>query len=175
MIRRLSYYAEEAARTPFEQFAAAHQHHVLVVLPPNDTSSESFHTTDFGSKVMETRPPIDGRYRVAPLTRRIDGHPLSVFLTVGRAGTNDIVLKDIEVSKTHAIFEEDSQGNWTVRDNDSTNGTFLNAQRVALGGKRLVRSSDTIRFGGLSAVFFNQSDFYQFLRSREVVDGLLDE
>jgi Nif-specific regulatory protein len=51
-------------------------------------------------------------------------------VTVGRAPTNQIVIKDERCSRHHAeIFM--SQGNWILRDLESRNGTLVGDQRVS--------------------------------------------
>jgi Nif-specific regulatory protein len=65
-------------------------------------------------------------------------------VTIGRAPTNKVVLKDERCSRTHAeVFQ--SQGRWTLRDLDSRNGTVVD-------GKRLVTDyplepGDVVRIG----------------------------
>lgn len=50
-------------------------------------------------------------------------------ITIGRASNNDIVIEHIGVSLKHAVLRE--QGNtWFIQDTNSTNGTFLNGNRV---------------------------------------------
>jgi hypothetical protein len=50
--------------------------------------------------------------------------------TVGRADDNDLVLADPEVSRHHARLEPDGQG-WRAIDLGSTNGTWVNGQRLS--------------------------------------------
>src|SRR5256885_16690030 len=50
-------------------------------------------------------------------------------VTIGRAGTNQIVLKDERSSRQHAeIFI--TRGAWTLRGLDSRNGTFVGARQI---------------------------------------------
>ncbi|MCA9184923.1 MAG: sigma 54-interacting transcriptional regulator [Pirellulaceae bacterium] len=50
-------------------------------------------------------------------------------VTIGRAPTNQIVIKDERCSRYHAeVFSSD--GKWTLRDLDSRNGTELGGQRI---------------------------------------------
>ena len=50
-------------------------------------------------------------------------------VTIGRAPTNQIVVKDERCSRHHAeIFI--SQGNWILRDLDSRNGTMIGEERI---------------------------------------------
>ena len=57
--------------------------------------------------------------------RLVDGESV----TIGRAPTNAIVVKDERCSRNHAeVFQ--SQGQWTLRDLDSRNGTLVDGQRI---------------------------------------------
>ncbi|MGD9728623.1 MAG: FHA domain-containing protein [Nitrospira sp.] len=171
MIKHLHQFVDDAGRLSWGEFLIQHEHHVLVFIPIESTNSEPFYTAEHATDEAASRPPIDDSYRVGLLKKRTGAHPFENFITVGRAPTNDIVLKDIEVSKVHAFFEK-VDGVWTVRDNASTNGTYHNGSRIGPGSKVLLRSSDTLKIGpGLSAVFFSTNDFYQFLRSPEVQEA----
>jgi putative nucleotidyltransferase with HDIG domain len=68
-----------------------------------------------------------------------------VLLRAGRLGTLEIVLDDSSVSRRHAEVRQ-SDGAWTVRDLDSTNGTYLNGTRLA-GAEQTLRPRDVIQFG----------------------------
>ena len=58
--------------------------------------------------------------------RLVDGESI----TIGRAPTNAIVVKDERCSRNHAeVFQ--SQGQWTLRDLDSRNGTLVDGKRIA--------------------------------------------
>ncbi len=65
-------------------------------------------------------------------------------VTIGRAPTNQIVIKDERCSRCHAeIFFSD--GDWTLRDLDSRNGTAVASGRVR--GDCLLHPGDIIRIG----------------------------
>ena len=53
----------------------------------------------------------------------------TVSLTIGRDPVSDIVLNDPEVSRQHARFTQTETG-YQVQDLGSTNGTFVNGQRL---------------------------------------------
>jgi len=69
---------------------------------------------------------------------------------IGRDGTNEVVMDEDTVSARHALLRFDGR-RWWVEDLDSTNGTFVNGQRVT--GARVVRSGDEIRFGRVAVRF----------------------
>jgi hypothetical protein len=66
-------------------------------------------------------------------------------VTVGRSSDCDVVVGEQTVSRHHAELRH-GDGAWTVRDLDSTNGTWLNGARVHEA--RLV-AGDELRLGGL--------------------------
>ena len=52
--------------------------------------------------------------------------------TLGRKSDNDIVIADVSASRLHAEIDYNSDSNVVVlHDLDSTNGTFVNRERVA--------------------------------------------
>jgi ABC transport system ATP-binding/permease protein len=65
-------------------------------------------------------------------------------LSVGRAPDNDIHLDGLLISKYHARFVNTPQG-VMVEDAGSTNGVYLNGERVA--GRHLVESEDVVQIG----------------------------
>jgi len=74
-------------------------------------------------------------------TRRFEG---LCPLTVGRAGSADVMVLDPEVSRVHARFES-QDGVVYASDAGSSNGTFLNGRR--LDGAVEVLPGDTIDVG----------------------------
>jgi Nif-specific regulatory protein len=95
------------------------------------------------------------------VVRREDGfgevHPLQPGQTfsMGRAGTNSIVLKDDLASRDHAeVFL--SGGRWRLRDLGSLNGTRVNNIRVE--GERALSPGDEIHLGRTQLVFVESMD-----------------
>jgi len=71
-------------------------------------------------------------------------------VTIGRAPTNQIVLKDDRCSRNHAeLFLSGDQ--WTLRDLDSRNGTVIGDQIVK--GDRVLVPGDVVRIGRSQLVF----------------------
>jgi FHA domain len=68
-----------------------------------------------------------------------------VPLSVGRAGDNLLALnRDEFASAHHARIESGREGVWVI-DLDSTNGTFVNGERV--NRRRRLREGDLLRIG----------------------------
>ena len=66
--------------------------------------------------------------------------------TIGRAVTNDVVVEDGSASRHHAeIWTDESQEKISVVDLGSTNGTFVNHERIS--GEYPLKPDDFIRIG----------------------------
>jgi hypothetical protein len=63
---------------------------------------------------------------------------------VGRLAACEISISDVNASREHAVFERNSDGEWSIRDLGSTNGTIVNGQRVP---EKLLRNGDSIVIG----------------------------
>ncbi|MEX0276134.1 MAG: type VI secretion system-associated FHA domain protein TagH [Ruegeria sp.] len=95
-----------------------------------------------------------------------DGRPVSMqggSLTVGRGPANDLVLPDPEktLSKSHFVIE-DHNGNVVIVDL-STNGTFLNYSKIALGRTPTpLNNGDVLTAGGYEMVIEIGADLPTF-------------
>jgi putative nucleotidyltransferase with HDIG domain len=67
-------------------------------------------------------------------------------LQAGRLSTLDIVLDDSSVSRKHAEVRVSDDG-WKLRDLKSTNGTFINGERLQQNEERRLSERDVIQFG----------------------------
>ena len=76
-------------------------------------------------------------------------------LTVGKGDGNDIVLDDTTVSRLHASLEQFAEG-WCVNDLGSSNGTFVNGNRI--WGAHRLRHGDEIRVGRSRLLFRSSAD-----------------
>jgi hypothetical protein len=66
------------------------------------------------------------------------------IITLGRDITNDIVINDPEVSRHHCRLTQGG-GSFTIEDLGSTNGTFINGQRLT--GARPLSHGDMVGLG----------------------------
>jgi pSer/pThr/pTyr-binding forkhead associated (FHA) protein len=69
---------------------------------------------------------------------------------IGRADYNDLVVPDPSVSTSHAKLQR-REGVWVLVDLDSTNGTFVDGERVK--GEAPLAPGATVRFGDVQLVF----------------------
>ena len=71
-------------------------------------------------------------------------------LTIGRDGANDIIIDHPLASRRHARLEYNETG-FVVRDLDSTNGTYVNGDRIQ--GTRILHNQDRIWVADTEIVF----------------------
>ena len=85
------------------------------------------------------------------ILRSLDGKPreynvLPGRTTIGRRADNDIVITDLSASRLHAeILYDPLEDKLLIRDLDSTNGTYVNRERLV--EVRMLAPKDTIRIG----------------------------
>ena len=70
-------------------------------------------------------------------------------VALGRGLENTIVLEDRRVSRSHARLIN-AGGHWIVRDEGSTNGTFVNGRMVT---QHTLKEGDRLSLGGLELDF----------------------
>ena len=67
-------------------------------------------------------------------------------ISIGREVDNDIILSLAGASRYHAkLMWKDDQ--WFIKDLESTNGTFLNGERIELGKEYKMKNGDVFRIG----------------------------
>lgn len=76
----------------------------------------------------------------------------SAVLTIGRAADNQLVVSDSQASSHHAEIRPGAQG-YILTDLGSTNGTFVNEQRLTAQLPRPLNSGDAIRVGGTTFTY----------------------
>ena len=87
--------------------------------------------------------------------KKIRDYPIAAgqSCTIGRKQSNDIVIDNLAVSGKHAVIESVS-ANFVLRDLESTNGTFINKEKVT---QRNLRHKDLITIGK-HELLFDRSD-----------------
>ena len=63
------------------------------------------------------------------------------------------MIDDPSVSKIHASLVVDADGQLSVADTGSTNGTFINDQRISYGKATRLVEGDRVKFGVVEVVF----------------------
>lgn len=101
------------------------------------------------------REPIPGALRVISGPRAGLVVPLSDRILVGRGGDSNLPIEDDYASTHHAEFTPGIDGVWFVEDLRSTNGTYVNGQRIeeptrlSIGDEvRIGRTTISVEAGG---------------------------
>ncbi|MFZ1389595.1 MAG: FHA domain-containing protein [Thiolinea sp.] len=100
------------------------------------------------------RPNIFKKYRnpIGFLVHQGQAYPIFAGInTIGYLPTNDIVIKDETVGRTHATLHYKGEGVVMVNDLNSLNGSWLNNRRIDKISS--VKDGDFIAFGNWSSIF----------------------
>jgi diguanylate cyclase (GGDEF)-like protein len=93
-------------------------------------------------------------------------------MTIGRATVNDVCVSQDSVSRTHATLLVDDNG-VKIRDNESTNGTYVNEHKVH---EAYLKDGDLIKIGRSIFKFLTgdniESSYHEEIYRLSTVDGL---
>lgn len=104
-------------------------------------------------------------FEVFPLEKK-HGAPFADMITIGRTSNNDIVLKDVTVSRFHAYFRA-REDRWVVADAGSKNGTHLRSALLDARKEMDLASGDSVRIGDIVTTFYTASDLFDALSAAE--------
>jgi pSer/pThr/pTyr-binding forkhead associated (FHA) protein len=97
-----------------------------------------------GTKAEQTTPPPTTLVVYPPDGARPRTFRMATSMVVGRDAASEVRLEDTYASQQHArVFAK--QDTWYVEDLGSTNGTFVNDQKLA--APALIQPGDRIRIG----------------------------
>jgi hypothetical protein len=168
---RLSYYLIEAASLSLSEFIDKYRNGFLVeqskylfdknVILKFDTDViDEPRDLECLEKHLEKKDIL--KVRVIEIGKR---NSLSGPISIGRAPTNDIVLFNKMISKSHAcIYFFPARQNCYLIDVGSRNGTFINDHRLTPRKKYRLSDGDEISLGPQTkVVYFSPEAFYRFL------------
>jgi signal transduction histidine kinase len=75
-------------------------------------------------------------------------------ITIGRELTNDISLQELKISRYHAVLVAQN-GQTLLQDRKSSNGTYVNGQRLT--SSYILKDGDRITIGGIDLIFCQAS------------------
>ena len=92
---------------------------------------------------------------------------------VGRDNEADLVIPRSSVSRQHSRLSMDDDGDWWLADLGSTNGTFINEERIT---RRRLSDGDQLRFGDSIFKFLSgtniESAYHEEIYRMTILDGL---
>ncbi|WP_352286733.1 FHA domain-containing protein [Psychrobacter sp. GW64-MNA-CIBAN-0177] len=108
-------------------------------------------TSNIDNTAATTQATVADTWRLNALTAALGDLTLTVSdsLSVGRGSDNDVVLGSKEVSRNHAVLSV-LNGKLYVKDLDSSNGTFINEQRIDGNKSKHLEANDTLGFASFA-------------------------
>jgi soluble lytic murein transglycosylase-like protein len=87
---------------------------------------------------------------------------------IGRGPDNDVVIDEMTTISAHHVEIRNENGAYKIRDLNSTNGTFVNGERI---GEALLRPSSSIQLGSAGPEFAFVLDNAQLVDLDQTADG----
>ena len=166
MLNSKEEYIAEAKRITKEEFLQLHNHPFLVQYATDSSNSAESKKLIFSTitvtrledimKLQDNKREIKNIFPVLKSSR----NPFASKITIGRTSTQDIVIEDTGISKFHAYFEI-KEGQYSICDRGSTNGSSLNWTAMEASVPILIRDRDTIAFAGISFNYYTARTAYE--------------
>jgi hypothetical protein len=142
----------------------------LVRRRADGTETDSVSRPALDEEVDTLVAPVLGRRRgprgveVYPLAKK-PGASFADMITVGRTPNNDIVLRDVTVSRFHAYFRQRGD-KWIIADAGSKNGSELEGVPLEARKERELASGVAVRIGDFELTFYLSTELYGVLGGR---------
>lgn len=174
----LNWYFQESSRDEFIEFV---QNPVLMgsaltveyLSAPKPVDEESLGNNDMSKRnqtvIVNSDELISKKhgpgtslpYAIYPLVKRADADSPADSFTLGRAKNSDMNMKDMAISKLHAIIRI-AKGNFYIADCGSTNGSKLNGQSISDRPEKL-HDKDIISLGNHDFTFLTPASLHALL------------
>ena len=170
---KISYYLETTSAFEFADFIRTNPHGFLLEKSQNVLNNKvvfQFNTVSLDND--HAMQPVKRDFSVASVlesrvieVKRRKSEKAKNTITIGRAATNDIVLYNSTISKTHAyLYIHPSKTVCYLVDCDSQNGTLLNGEVLKPFERYKVADCDEICFGPQTKiVYFSSIAFANFI------------
>lgn len=96
-------------------------------------------------------------------------------MSVGRTKENDLSMDDISVSKNHASLMINAEGKLLVADTGSTNGTFINSERIAYGRAFAINEGDQLKFGNVEVFIRKTPEEAPFVSQTDLKTAVFEQ
>ena len=109
-------------------------------------------------------------YKSGSKSRKIS---CKAVLTIGRDKHSDIVIPELTVSRNHAMIRCLGEGDYYLIDSGSSNGSFVNKQRVV--APKLLKHGDTITVGTADILFEELSKDVDLIDSVSMLETIVHD
>lgn len=151
----------------FDKFGGEdHEAELNVTVPSINLNNGRTNLPDKKTEVGETTFIARFKIKDTARERKLSFHQ-DTRLSIGRTGSNDLILDDVSVSKIHASLVADRDDNLSLADTGSTNGTFINDTRIAYGKAVKLVGGDRVKFGSVEVVFERVEDASALAKTEE--------
>lgn len=158
----------ELARVmPRDRFVRRVTNLLLVVSEASEDGQPiAFRTVAASPAAHRKPPPPPGPASEVLEITKAKGNPYPDQISVGRTRNCDVVLRNPSVSKLHAHFRRDAQGQLVLVDNGSQNGTRVNGKLLAENEPHAVAVGDVIQFGRLTTSLLDAARLFDIVREQ---------
>ena len=163
-LRRVNSYLKQRREEPRHKFLEDHREPVLVVsLGAAEEDDGAFRTQVVTKSQAVGAAEAEGPdVAVVPVVKRM-ADAFQAFIWVGRESRCDVALPFESVSKLQAQFVKKPNGEFELIDAGSTNGTFVDGQRLERNKGVPIKSGQRVRFGKVEALFLAPEAFWDEL------------
>ncbi|MBO4365362.1 MAG: FHA domain-containing protein [Eggerthellaceae bacterium] len=119
--------------------------------PVRQSNTTEFAAGNAGVNPIPSRGAVRAALVFADTNRRVD--LATNRLILGRSSGSDVVLDDINASRTHAELRLEPQGAWSITDLGSMNGTYVNKRAVT---QAILTDGDSITIGSTKLFFVEE-------------------
>jgi hypothetical protein len=140
----------------FRAFARSKGHHWLLWEPGGWTRKDAESAVPPGADA-----PMSAEALVLVLAHK--SHEDQV--TLGRSASCDLTINDGTLSQSHLVFMYDAKG-WTVRDTGSTNGSWINGQKLLPGEPAPLANGSRLQAGMVHLTHYEPEGLWERLKSK---------
>jgi hypothetical protein len=159
-VRTIEQYADQFARLGLQEFRREHGRPVLIGLGIVGELKDNARGRTGTLRMQPVSSPMPTQSlvgRIWLVTKGPNG-PLNPAISGGRASSNDIVLPDFTISNHHFHFRYEAT-RMVLIDLGSTNGSFVNGERIARDQRVPIASGAKIVFGRYQFEFMSAQAF----------------
>jgi len=159
----LEAFLEDAQGLSADEFEARHGSGFLLLTATRISTPKDGYSTDVQLLIEEE----DGAAHTGSLFTLVFPLRSAVHIvTVGRAPSNDVVVPDPSVSRSHALIKRGEDGVFLMRDAGSSNGTTVNGASVLARGHgppSELKPGDDVHLGRVACTFVDAKALRHFV------------
>ncbi|MCX6054011.1 MAG: FHA domain-containing protein [Chloroflexi bacterium] len=145
---------------------------IIISAFENGIDAEKTGVQNLQAANTQEKPSMDLKYGAKLLVNDNKLIPIDKnVLNIGRRSTNDIMINDLRISRTHAQIRKSRNG-YVIFDIGSSGGTFINGERIF---EHVLRSGDVISLAGYMMIFTDDNDPHAETKKRNTSEILIKD